>query len=87
MPTACRTLRRTPLGVNSATGRLTFTVIAPPIFRVLGVTPVTGGYEYRVWTNKKSVLPNGHEYRFSRVGETTLKLPVPSNALFVVHGL
>ncbi len=85
LPLTCAT--ETTLGVNSATGRLTFTVIVPPVFRVLRVTPVTGGYEYRIWTNRKSVVLNGREFRFSRVGETTLKLPVPSNGLFVVHGL
>ncbi len=77
----------TALGVNSATGRLTFTVIVPPVFRVLRVTPATDGYEYRIWTNRKSVVLNGREFRFNRVGETTLKLPVPSNGLFVMHGL
>jgi hypothetical protein len=85
LPLACTA--ETTLGVNSATGRLNFTVVIPPVFRVLQVTPVTGGYEYRVWTNRPSVMLNGREYRFNRVGETTLKIPAPPQALFLVHGL
>jgi hypothetical protein len=50
------------------------TLVVPPIFNVLGVTPVKDGYEYRVWTNTKSVVIRGREYRFSKVGETTLKV-------------
>ena len=85
LPLACTA--ETTLGVNSATGGLNFTVIIPPVFRVLQVTPVTDGYEYRVWTNKPSVMLNGREYRFHRVGETTLKVPTPPQGLLLVHGL
>ena len=46
-----------------------------------------GRYEYRVWTNKPSVMLNGREYRFNRVGETTLKVPAPPQDLFLIHGL
>ena len=50
------------------------TLVVPPVFNVLEVTPVKDGYEYRVWTNTKSVVIRGREYRFSKVGETTLKV-------------
>jgi hypothetical protein len=30
---------------------------------------------------------NGREYRFRRVGETTLKVPTPPQGLLLVHGL
>jgi hypothetical protein len=82
LPLACTA--ETAVGV---TGALNFTVIIPPVFRVLQVTPVTDGYEYRVWTNKPSVMLNGREYRFHRVGETTLKIPTPPQRLLLVHGL
>jgi hypothetical protein len=85
LPLACTA--ETTLGVDSATGSLNFRVIIPPVFRVLQVTPVTGGYEYRVWTNKPSVMLNGREYRINRVGETTLKIPAPPQDLMLVHGL
>lgn len=68
-----------------ASGRLRFTVVIPPVFRVLQVTPTLDGYEYRVWTNTRSIVLNGREYRFSRVGETTLTLP--AQGIFIVHGL
>lgn len=85
LPLACAA--ETAVGANSATGRLSFRVVVPPVFRVLQVTPVTDGYEYRIWTNKPSVMLNGREYRFNRVGETTLKVPAPPQGLFLVHGL
>lgn len=74
-------------GTNSASSRLRFTVVVPPVFRVLETTVTMEGYEYRVWTNKKSVVINGREYRFDRVGETTLKVPKTPDGVFVVHGL
>jgi len=85
LPLACGA--ETTLGTNAATGRLSFSVTIPPVFRVLQVTPVTGGYEYRVWTNRPTVTINGREYRFHRVGETTLKISAPPQGLFLVHGL
>jgi hypothetical protein len=84
-PLAC--LAETRLGADSATARLNFTVVVPPVFRVLQVTPQAGGYEYRVWTNQRSVLLNGREYRFNQVGESTLRVPAAPSALYVVHGL
>lgn len=57
--------------MNSATGRFNLTMIVLPTFKVLEVTPVKGGHEYRVWTNMKSVLIKGREYRFDKIGETT----------------
>ncbi|MDR6857672.1 hypothetical protein [Variovorax guangxiensis] len=85
LPLAC--MAETRVGANSATARLNFTVIVPPVFRVLQVTPMAGGYEYRVWTNQRSVVLNGREFRFNQVGESTLKVPAAPSALYVVHGL
>lgn len=58
-------------GMNSATGRFDLTIVVLPTFKVLEITPVKGGHEYRVWTNMKSVLIKGREYRFDKIGETT----------------
>jgi len=58
-------------GTGSATAAFHVTLVVPPAFRVLQVTPVPGGHEYRVWTNMKSVRIRGREYRFDKVGETT----------------
>ena len=85
LPLAC--MAETRVGANSATARLNFTVVVPPVFRVLQVTPVAGGYEYRVWTNQRSVVLNGREFRFSQVGESTLRVPAAPAALYLVHGL
>lgn len=74
-------------GPGRTSARLRFTVVIPPVFRVLQVTPTLEGYEYRVWTNTRSILLNGREYRFSRVGETTLTLPLSAQGIFIVHGL
>lgn len=46
-----------------------------PAFRILESRPVPGGHEYRVWTNLKNARLNGRDYRFDRVGETTLVVP------------
>ncbi|VTU14839.1 hypothetical protein RA8CHR_00777 [Variovorax sp. RA8] len=59
----------------------------PPVFRVLQVTPMAGGFEYRTWTNQRSVILDGRECRFDQVGENTLKVPAAPSALYVVHGL
>jgi hypothetical protein len=85
LPPAC--LAEARLATNSATARLNFTVIVPPVFRVLHVKPVADAYEYRVWTNQRSVMLNGREFRFDRVGESTLKVPAAPSTLYVVHGL
>ncbi|SET87784.1 hypothetical protein [Variovorax sp. OV084] len=58
-------------GTNSATGWFNLTMVVLPTFKVLEVTPVKGGHEYRVWTNMASVLIKGREYRFDKVGEVT----------------
>lgn len=64
-----------PLRVaSSATGQIRVTLVVLPVFNVLEVTRVKDGYEYRIWTNSKSVVLGGREYRFSKVGETTLKV-------------
>jgi len=84
LPLAC--MAETRVGAHSTTARRSFTVIVPPVFRVL-VTPMAGGFEYRVWTNQRSVPLNGREFRFNQVGESTLKVPAAPSALYVVHGL
>jgi hypothetical protein len=73
-------------GTNSATGGLKVMVTIVPVFRVLQVTAGPNGYEYRIWTNTKSVVINGRGYRFSKVGETTLTVPASSNGAFIVDG-
>jgi hypothetical protein len=74
-------------GGQSASARLAFTVVIPPVFRVLEVKPVAGGLGYRIWTNVASVRIDGHEYRFGRVGEFTLTLPAAPAGRYIVHGL
>ncbi|WGT61384.1 hypothetical protein [Variovorax paradoxus] len=59
-------------GMNSSTARFSVTMVVLPTFKVLEVTPVKGGHEYRVWTNMKSVVIKGREYRFDKIGETRL---------------
>jgi hypothetical protein len=55
------------------------------VFRVLQVTPVKGGGEYRIWSNTKSIIMEGREYRFSQVGQTTLTVPAsPNGQQFIV---
>ena len=80
-------IAETRVCTNSGSARLNFTIIVPPVFRVLQVTPMAGGYEYRVWTNQRSVVLNGREFRFDQVGENTLRVPAEPSALYVVHGL
>jgi hypothetical protein len=74
-------------GSNAATARLRITVIVPPVFRVLQVTPTAEGYDYRIWTNMKSIMLGGREYRFTRLGENTLTLRIPPEGVWIVHGL
>ncbi|SEB24405.1 hypothetical protein SAMN05444680_12054 [Variovorax sp. YR216] len=74
------------IGTRSAAAHIAFRVNVPPVLKVLGVTPTVGGLEYRVWTNMKSIVIDGKEYRFTRVGEATLLVP-SSDATFIVHGL
>ncbi|MBT2304189.1 hypothetical protein J7E70_27520 [Variovorax paradoxus] len=71
---------------SRAIGHISFKVHVPPVFKVLQATAVADGYEYRVWANLKSVAVNGKEYRFTRVGETTLFVPSSKDA-YIVHGL
>jgi len=61
-------------GASSTTGQIRVTLVVLPVFNVLEVTRVKDGYEYRIWTNRKSVVIGGREYRFSKVGEATLKV-------------
>ncbi|MGJ7555419.1 hypothetical protein ACSFBI_15600 [Variovorax sp. RB3P1] len=74
-------------GGESASARLRITVVVPPVFRVLQVTPTAEGYDYRVWTNMKSIVIGGRVYRFERIGETTLKLPASPDGAWIVYGL
>jgi formylmethanofuran:tetrahydromethanopterin formyltransferase len=74
-------------GSNAATARVRITVVVLPVFRVLQVTPAAKGYDYRVWTNLKSIVLDGREYRFERVGENTLRVPAAPGDTWVVHGL
>lgn len=62
-------------GTSSAMGRFNLTINVLPTFKMLEVTPVKGGHEYRVWTNMASVVIKGREYRFDKVGETTFTVP------------
>ncbi|MEZ2298868.1 hypothetical protein [Variovorax sp. RCC_210] len=74
-------------GSGSASARVHITVVVPPVFRVLQVTPVADGYEYRVWTNMKLVAIGGREYRFDHVGENTVRVPTAPGDTWIVHGL
>jgi len=73
-------------GSSRATAHISLKVQVPPVFKVLHTTPIAGGHEYRVWVNMKTIAINGKEYRFTRVGETTLFVPSSKDA-FIVHGL
>jgi hypothetical protein len=84
LPLLCAAESR--VGAGRATGHLSFTLNVPPVIRILQATPIAGGDEYRVWTNMKSIVINGKEYRFSRVGEAALFVPA-SKDTFIVHGL
>lgn len=85
VPAPCRA--ESTYGSGSASARLHITVVVPPVFRVLDVTPVDGGYEYRVWTNMKSAVIGGREYRFDRIGESTVRVPTAPADTWIVHGL
>jgi len=76
-------------GGNRASARLLFSVIVPPVFRVLEVTPSAGGgLDYRVWTNTPMVRIDGREYRFDKVGEASFRTPpATSGHAIIVHGL
>jgi hypothetical protein len=76
------------LGAQSASASLALRVIVPPVFRVLDVTArPDGGFGYRVWTNMPVAHVNGHEFRFTKVGEATISLPASTPGLLMVHGL
>lgn len=60
-----------PMPMSSSQHRFQVMMVVLPTFKVLQVTPTKGGHEYRVWTNMKSVLIRGREYRFDRIGEAT----------------
>ena len=64
-------------GVHHGTASSSFSVMLTirPAFRILETRQVPGGYEYRIWTNLKNAKLNGREYRFERIGETTLVVP------------
>jgi hypothetical protein len=74
-------------GSGAVTARLRITVVVPPVFRVLQVTQTAEGYDYRIWTNMKSVMLGGREYRFARLGENTVRVPTAPGDTWVIHGL
>jgi len=62
-------------GSRSASSNFAVSITIRPQFRVLTSKPVSGGHEYRVWTNMRKVQLNGNEYHFDRVGEATVMVP------------
>ncbi|MEO8248639.1 MAG: hypothetical protein ABI589_04645 [Burkholderiales bacterium] len=85
IPLCC--LAESRVSSGNASARLNFRVTIPPVFRVLQSTPVEGGIDHRVWTNMKSIVINGTDYRFARVGEARLHLPASPRGDFIIHGL
>ncbi|MDM0116529.1 hypothetical protein QTI66_30750 [Variovorax sp. J22R133] len=75
------------IGDASASASVTLRVVIPPVFRVLAARPVQGGYEYRVWSNTRSVMLNGRTYHIDKAGESTLFVPTSPNDLFIAHSL
>jgi hypothetical protein len=71
---------------RAASAKLRFTIAVPPVFRVLGVVPVAGGQQYRVWTNQRSAQLGGRIYHFYRAGEHTIVVRTAGDA-GLVHGL
>ena len=72
----------------SASARLNFTIVIPPVFRVLRTQDTPEGREVRVWTNLRSIVIDGREHNFGRVGENVVRLPRASaEANFIVMGL
>lgn len=64
-----------PTGGRASSQSFSVSITVKPQFRILESRAVKGGYEYRVWTNMKSVLLKGQEYRFERIGESTVTVP------------
>lgn len=60
---------------RNASAGFAVSITVRPQFRILESRPVGGGHEYRVWTNMKAVELNGREYRFERIGESTVVVP------------
>ncbi|SDH79749.1 hypothetical protein [Variovorax sp. OV700] len=87
LPPACAAETMPGATAVSATRQLSFKVVVPPVMRVVQVTPLKDGYEYRIWTNTRSASFNGREYHFSRVGEYTLKVPSSPRGVYLIHGL
>jgi len=87
LPPVCMAQTMPGATAVSATRQLGFKVVVPPVMRVVQVTPLEGGYEYRIWTNTKSASFNGREYRFSKAGEYTLKVPSSPRGIYLIHGL
>ncbi|HSW16329.1 MAG TPA: hypothetical protein VLJ86_03825 [Ramlibacter sp.] len=75
------------LGSKSASARVTLTVVVPPVLRILQVTSVPAGLEYRVWTNMRSVHFYGRVYHFERVGQTTLTVPGSAVGAYIHQGV
>jgi hypothetical protein len=64
-----------PAGNRNGSASFSMSITIKPQFRILESRAVSGGHEYRVWTNMKSIQLNGNEYRFERVGEATVMVP------------
>lgn len=75
LPLACDAQGQS--GTKTASGGFSIMLTVKPAFRILETKPVAGGHEYRVWTNLTKVQLNGQEYRFERVGESTVVVPGP----------
>lgn len=77
MPPLC--MAENAMGSNGAAAQhqnqLSIRLVVRPVLRVLDVTPVKDGQQYRIWTNMKSATFQGREYRFDRIGEHTLTVP------------
>ena len=61
-------------GASRAEGQIRVTLVVPPLLKVLEVARVKGGYEYRIWTNSKSLVIGGQAYRFTSAGQATLRV-------------
>lgn len=64
-----------PAGQAASNSTFGVSIVVRPEFRILASRPVKGGYEYRVWTNMRSMWLRGGEYRFDKVGEAVLIVP------------
>ena len=85
LPSLCAA--ETGMGPHRIEARLAFGVQVPPVFKVLQTTSAQDGLHHRVWTNMKSIVIDGREYRFSRAGEAMVVVPSPTRDTIIIHGL